>query len=88
MSETNVLCCRKDDGCEGVLDLQNGFNLQTGCRSSTAVFPCTSCGRVATVQGVGNERVSVGMYRRSGEEVYLKNDELVYKESSEKSDDS
>ena len=74
-----VPCCRKEAGCDGVLDEKKGFRLQTGCHSFTVAYPCTVCGRVSTIQSAEGEKYAVGMNRRSGEEVYFQNDELIYK---------
>lgn len=75
-----VECCRKEAGCVGVLDTERGFGLRTGCISSTHVFPCTVCGRVSTIQKNDDGKpIAVGMQKRSGEDVYIENDSLVYK---------
>jgi hypothetical protein len=73
MSVVNEISCfEKSKGCEGVLDFEKAFALQTGCFSSTTVYPCTICGRVCSVHGTDEPR-AIGMARRSGEAVYLVN---------------
>ncbi len=84
MSKTaQIPCCRHESGCKGILDEKNLLSLRTGCYSSRSVFPCTICGRISAIETVDGNKVAVGMNRRSGEEVYLENDKLVFKDPSE-----
>lgn len=62
-----IKCKEKD--CEGTLDKDNPFRLQTGCRSSMICFPCSKCGRIHNCNGDT-------MSNRSGGRVYLKDGEL------------
>lgn len=68
-----IACCMKNNGCNGTLDLNRGFNIKTGCISHTMVFPCKVCGRVASIR----QNIACGTQTRSGEDVYLENDTLV-----------
>lgn len=75
-----LACCRKDEGCEGVLQKEQWRSLPTEDHFSIAVYPCTVCGRVAKItQGEDGEVTVCGMYTQDGEEIYVIDGELVKK---------
>ena len=66
--------------CIGEIDINQSFVLQTGCFSSTAVFPCDVCGFLHKLMGDEVHKTPVGMARRSGEKVFFRNGAIEHEE--------
>jgi len=69
-----------DESCDGKINVSQSVSLQTGCHSGTIVFPCNICGFLHKLSGDEVHKIPIGMARRSGERVFLKNGKIEHEE--------